>query len=60
MKDCADEKLGVTEFAGMANALDPHLIKSPSPNMNKKGITTTRRKLQIYDILDQIIKEKLV
>ena len=29
VKDCADEKLGITEFAGMAYTSRQHTIKSP-------------------------------
>ena len=37
VKDCADEKLGIAEFAGMTYTSRQHIIKSPYYNMNNEG-----------------------
>ena len=58
VKDCADEKLGITEFAEMVYISRQHIIKSPYYNMNNKATTIIKRKLQIYGIHEEITKEK--
>ena len=37
VKDCVDEKLGITELAGMAYISRQCIIKSPYHNWNNKG-----------------------
>ena len=45
VKDCVDEKLGITEFAGMAYTSRQHTIKSPCYIMNNKDYHHHKKKI---------------
>ena len=45
VKDCADEKLGITEFAGMAYTSRQHTIESPCYIMNNKDYHHHKKKI---------------
>ena len=45
MKDCADEKLGITEFADMVYISRQYIIKSPYHNKNKKSYQYHKKKI---------------
>ena len=45
VKDCADEKLGIIEFAGMTYTSRQHKSNSPYHNMNNKDYHHHKKKI---------------